>query len=229
MAEKRQRGTKAKVVPASNDERNKGGKLQLADCRNVVALSATQQPAFCISKVTEVNSAYFYFHLAKSSDDMSGLTAALPKCPNATCFGYPSVKFRYYEELHSLTLFLSWCSFTREISVHLNQLVMVCFLQSVVPPLIAGNFYNTELHVSHPIQFLHPIVQAARHPHGFAVNMNLEASRFGKHAVQHIQIPEAELHLTCTMFFKGPFKMWNFTVAIFTLSSNCADLCCERQ
>ncbi|EFX80945.1 hypothetical protein DAPPUDRAFT_318176 [Daphnia pulex] len=33
--------------------------------------------------------------------------------------------------------------------------------------------------------------------------MNLEASRFGKHAVQHIQIPEAELHLTCTTFFKG--------------------------
>ncbi|EFX88947.1 LOW QUALITY PROTEIN: hypothetical protein DAPPUDRAFT_234007 [Daphnia pulex] len=38
-----------------------------------------------------------------------------------------------------------------------------------------GPFYeNMELHFSHAIQ------------------MNLEASRFGKHAVQHIQIPEAE-------------------------------------
>ncbi|EFX79895.1 hypothetical protein DAPPUDRAFT_319171 [Daphnia pulex] len=59
--------------------------------------------------------------------------------------------------------------------------------------------------------------------------MNPEACRFGKHAVQHIQIPEAESHLTCATFFKGPFKMWNFTVAICSLSSNCADLCCECQ
>ncbi|EFX70613.1 hypothetical protein DAPPUDRAFT_112576 [Daphnia pulex] len=32
------------------------------------------------------------------------------------------------------------------------------------------------------------------------------------------------IHLTCTMFFKGPYKIWNFTVAIL-LTSNCADLC----
>ncbi|EFX90262.1 hypothetical protein DAPPUDRAFT_309860 [Daphnia pulex] len=60
------------------------------------------------------------------------------------------------------------------------------------------------------------------------VNMKLEASRFGNHAVHQIKIPEAEEHLTCATFFKGPFKMWNFTVAICLLSSNCADLCCER-
>ncbi|EFX88690.1 hypothetical protein DAPPUDRAFT_310995 [Daphnia pulex] len=59
--------------------------------------------------------------------------------------------------------------------------------------------------------------------------MKLEASRFGNHAFHQILIPEAEKPLTCTTFFKGPFTMWNFTLAICSLSSNCADLCCERQ
>ncbi|EFX89888.1 hypothetical protein DAPPUDRAFT_231997 [Daphnia pulex] len=63
-----------------------------------------------------------------------------------------------------------------------------------------GTYYeNTEPHFSHPIQVYYVLIDLSNpmssfHPSNWPITpkMNLEASRFGKHAVQHIQIPEAE-------------------------------------